>query len=261
MIGKRFVIFVSMIFLPLSAQSATCDIGYHLTDGKCTKCQSGYYCPDENTELECPRNTQDWVAIFTANGYQVESMSQIYYWSWGPNGDAASRITDCHLGIHIETNTGIFYIEPVFKGIEYDTATAKLWHIARDGHYLSGFRWNMWYQGTKTCSNAPAYAHYTGPGTPDEPKSGGATDYNDCPWECDDGYGRHGDVCVPLCGGGVRYIKTGGGLQFNLYPVAYSAPALAVKYNNTVCYGVLEMGTSKNAINVNVAGKIYHVEN
>lgn len=262
MIGMMRIIFVVMICMPLAAHAA-CDIGYYLSDGECVRCTSGYYCPDENTEIKCPEDTNDWRAIFTERGYEVKSAVMTRYYSWASSGNPAYSIEHCHLGMNVETSVGRFYMEPRFNGVGYNSYS-MLWTSAKTGYYLSPYSWTSsanWYGGVKPCTNAPENAHYAGAGTPDEPKSGGATDYNDCPWECDDGYGLHGDVCVPLCGGGIQYIKTGGGLQFNLYSVAYSSPALAVRNGTIICYGVLGQGTSKNAINVNVAGKIYHTEN
>lgn len=155
-----------------------------------------------------------------------------------------------------------FLLENQFNGTNY-WGTRRLWRNAGSGYYLSSYWWSSgedWYHGVKPCTNAPEYAHYTGPGTPDA-KNGSVVDANDCPWECDDGYSLHDDACVPLCGAGVRYIKTGGGLVFNLYPVAYSSPALAVRNSGTVCYGVLTDGTAVDAININIGGQVYHVEN
>lgn len=258
------IILVVSIFMPFAVRATTCNDGEYLTDGKCTKCDTGYYCPTGNTMIKCPTNTQDWQQIYTDQGYEVSFVSNVVYYSWSHDGSPVSQNTNCHLGLSAYTSIGVFYSEPVFNGIDYDINYDKLWFQAAVGYYLAKYYFtsaNTWYRGVKACTNAPAHAHYTGPGTPDEPKSGGATDYNDCPWECNDGYGLHGDGCAPLCKAGMRYIKTGGGLVFNLYSARHSSPTLAVRNNGTVCYGILVPGAGANTININRAGTIYHIEN
>lgn len=139
-----------------------------------------------------------------------------------------------------------------------------MWKYAAPGFYLSDFYWASattdWYHAVKECTNAPVHAHYTGRGTPDEPKSGGAKDYNDCPWECDAGYGRSGDECISLCTSGISHLRTGD-LSFNIYPTPRSTPSLHVLYNGQVCYVSLSPGSATDAINVKYNGQIFHTVN
>lgn len=246
------------------ANGAVCVQGYYNNDDECAPCETGYYCPGDDTRIACPDDTSDWVAEYTARGYTVYTVGRTYIWSWLPNGDRPYSILHCHSGHHINTSAGAFYIEPAYNGTNYISPYDPMWYAAGIGYYLSSYRftsWQTWYTGVKECTNAPANSHYTGPGTPDEPKSGGATDYNDCPWECDDGFGNHDDECVPLCGAGISRLHSGNGHKINLYPRSYSAPTLVLKYNDVMCYGVLQTGAANDAINISVGDAIYHLTN
>lgn len=252
------LIFVIMILMPLAARAATCDAGYYLLDNKCVACGHGYYCNNDERHA-CPINNANFTEINDGSIIRLDAP----YTKGGTT--TAPAITYCIGQIVAQNPSGKYKAECPWNGINYyDSCNgAFLWYEAYPGYYLSDYNFKSsayWYRKVKACTNAPEYAHYTGAGTPDAP-DGSIIDANDCPWECDDGYGLHGNECVPLCGAGIQYIKTGGGLQFNLYPVAYSSPALAIKYNNTICYGVLSAGASQNTININLSGKIYHVEN
>lgn len=253
-------------FIPLAARAA-CGRGYFMVDGECTRCPGAYYCPGDDTIVPCPEDTSDWPAIFTAQGYENISIFDASIGSWQPiTGGAPYSIQHCYTSVYTKTSVGTFLLQTNFAGPgpTYDANRDKLWYQAATGYYLSGYNWTSyetWYYGVKACTNAPDHAHYTGPGTPDEPKTGGATDYNDCPWACDEGYGAHNGACAPLCTSGVSHIKTSNGLQFNLYPIAYSTPRLAVQHNSIICYGILRPGADADSVNINYGGAIYHMEN
>lgn len=247
-------IFLFFLIIPFAAH-AVCDPGYYLSDGNCQKCVSGYYCTND-IKYKCPENQLNQYDIPDAISVTVKGP-----YSWG----SQSTTSNCVGHTFVTTPTGLYLAECHWNGKDYynPCSEAFLWYQATIGYYLSGYistSFHAWYYGVKPCTNAPAHAHYTGAGTPDA-TDGSIIDANDCPWECDYGYGNHGDECVPLCSAGVQHIKTGTGLKFNLYHIAYSSPALHVKYNNTVCYSILSPGTAQNTINIDVSGTVYHVEN
>lgn len=252
--------FLFFLFVPCVAH-AVCDPGYYLDNGECKRCsESGYYCPGNDSMIKCPPDETDWASEYTAQGYTVYNVHKDHFWSNLQNPTGAK--SDCHSGVYITVASGQFYIEPAYGATRYVSNAFQYWYSAAPGYYLSPYydtTWYPWYRGVKPCTNLPENAHYTGPGTPDAP-DGSITDANDCPWECNNGYGRHNEKCVPLCDA-MQYIKTNTGLSFNLYPVPYSAPHLAVRHNNTVCYGVLVPYRAQNTINIHYNGTTYHVEN
>jgi len=252
-------LFLLFLIVPCVAH-AVCAPGYYLDNDECKVCSiSGYYCPGDDSMIRCPTDTTDWIAVYTNKGYTVYNVTEPHLWS---ASNPFGNITDCHTRVYVTVTGGTFHIEPIFDGSPYNTNYQQLWTRANTGYYLSPYRstsWDIWYDGVKPCTNAPANAHYTGPGTPDAP-DGSVRDANDCPWECNDGYGRHNDECVPLCST-ARYIKTETGLSFNLYSAAYSTPRLALQHKGIVCYGILAPGQAQNTINISYNGAIYHMEN
>lgn len=258
-------LFLFILVLMPAAVHAACDVGYYVSDGECVRCTSGYYCPDGISMIECPVDTTDWYSELASDAYKINKILYNTYYSWAPGGGPAYEITHCVSAFRGYTTVGEFYVETGFDTTEYRKTVKLLWYYAKPGYYLSGWRFTTWrkfYYGVKPCTNyMPEHAHYSNAGTPDEPKLGGVTDYNDCPWACNSGYGLHDDACVPLCASGMQHIKTGTGLSFNLYPVAYSTPALVVQKGDVKCFGGLGQGASPDAININHGGKIYHIKN
>lgn len=252
-------VFLFFLFVPCVAH-AVCNPGDYLADGECKRCISGYYCPGDDTMIKCPEDTTDWASEYTQKGYTVSDVRKEIIWSVTYN--PAGKISDCHSGVYITVAGGQFYIEPPHNGTQYRTDAAKLWYSAAPGYYLSSYRsttWYPWYHAVKPCTNLPDNAHYTGYGTPDAP-DGSIIDANDCPWECNDGYGRHNDECLPLCDAGVTHLHFRD-MALPLFPRAYSSPTLAIGINNQVCYGVLVPGRAQNTINISYDSMIYHVEN
>lgn len=254
---------LACIFMP-AATYADCDAGYYLDGDVCKTCRgTPYYCPGDDIRYPCPEDDFDWYTAYTDEGYDVISISKNKtVITWASDNEPTTQIYHCYLNKTVVVSIGTFIAEHPFNGKNY-WATSKLWYAAAAGYYLSDYHWTSyhdWYYGVKPCTNAPEHAHYTGSGTPDEPRTDGAKDFNDCPWECDDGYGNHNGDCVPLCTFAKR-IKTDTGLSFNLYPVAYTSPKLTIQYNNGVCYGILVPGRAKNTINVSYNSEIYHMKN
>lgn len=240
---------------------AACDAGFYLNDnGACVKCSGGYYCPGDDTRRACPTDTTDWHARVSPL-YPVDKLDVRDLMSWHPSDDSRGAVYNvhCFTGVTVHSPFGILYIESPYNGTDYWNGQSKfLWYQANPGYYLAQYlytSYRAWYLYARQCTNAPANAHYTGAGTPAQSDS---SPTNDCPWECDTGYGNHDGTCVPLCGAGIGKIKTGNGRTFNLYPVAYTTPSLRIGYGGQTCYGVLKSGAAAS-INVRYNNQTYHL--
>ncbi len=244
------------------AIGAVCDAGTYLQDDTCVSCGTGFYCPGDDLRYNCPTDTTDWRQVLTDMGYEVLAIEMGGPWSWTYEGtNNVSTVIECHTGVTFSTSIGRGYTEPWFNGTAYVGDLMLLWFHADTGYYLSSYwgeTWAWWYNTLKPCTNLPANAHYTGPGTPDAP-DGSVIDANDCPWACDDGWGRVDNSCVPLCDKGIIYLHAGD-MRVPLFPRTYSSPALAVELDGQVCYGVLRPGRASGAINIDVGGVVYHGE-
>jgi len=259
----QFAFVVVAAFAVGRAAGAVCEAGTYPQDGACAICGSGYYCPGDDIRYPCPADTTNWRRTLTERGYEVVLVGDVAGpWSWSNTGQSnASSVTHCYIGVGFIATIGGGYMEPNFTGTEYNNKGSILWNTAADGYYLSDYWFrssSTWYHTIKPCTNAPANAHYTGPGTPDA-TDGSVIDANDCPWTCDDGFGRVNDSCVPLCDAGVTQLHAGDA-ALPLFPRAYSSPTLAVGYNGRVCYGVLRPGRAAGTINVEFDGAVYHGE-
>ncbi len=241
-----------------TAHAAICAAGYYLNNGSCSNCSPGYepyYCPGDDVRHPCPTTDTDYNQF----GYTFFDGSEAN-WASPQNN---SSIFNCAGSLYFRDSDGnSFLLEVSWNGENYwsDDQTRYLWYDAGWGFYLSGYRnesWKKWYHNVRPCTNAPAHAHYTGPGTPDAP-DGSITDANDCPWECDAGYGRVGDVCQPLCTAGVTQIHAGTNTA-PLFPVKYTTPTLVIRTPGGICYGNLTAGHG-TGIHVTVGGTTYRME-
>ncbi len=61
-----------------------------------------------------------------------------------------------------------------------------------------------------------------------------------------------------LCGAGITTLNASGGLSFPLYSDKSTSPSIHIKYNNTVCYADLEVGSAAGAINIKYNDVTYH---
>ncbi|MBR5153169.1 MAG: hypothetical protein IKW57_00005, partial [Alphaproteobacteria bacterium] len=108
------------------------------------------------------------------------------------------------------------------------------------GYYTSGTT-------CPACTNKPSNSSYTG-----------TASSNSCPWSCNSGYNLTSDnQCGQFCGSGITHIHLSTGLKIPLYATARTAPAINVKWNDTICYGSLVSG-SGTGLNVNYNGTTYH---
>ncbi len=243
------------LFCTAPVIAATCAKGYYLDNGTCQQCNPNnepYYCPGDDIRHLCPRTDTNYEKY----GYTFIKGAEV---SWA-SSPTARNSNACICDIYFRDAYGNeFLLENAFNGTDY-WGDRRLWYKAAPGYYLSSYNWSSghdWYNALKECTNAPAHAHYPGPGTPDEPRAGGATDANDCPWACDDGYGRVGDACQPLCATGITHLHAGT-VSVPLFRDKNTSPALVVRTAGGVCYGNLTPGTG-TGINITVAGTNYHL--
>lgn len=243
-----------------AADAATCGAGYYLENSVCTECKprvEAYYCPGDGQRYACPKTDTDYAAL---TGWTVTTNGEA---AWATNGTNSTSPSDCRSSFYFRDEDGSEILsEFAFNGVNYwgPGMDNVYYYAAGAGQYLSPFKaqsWRVWYYGTKPCTNAPANAHYTGPGTPDAP-DGSVTDANDCPWACDTGFGRVGDECKPLCGAGVTQLRAGDTIV-SLFLTRHTTPALLVGINGVVCYGNLAVGNG-DGINIQYGGTVYHTD-
>ena len=266
---NTIIIFLLILLFPISANAAVCDAGYYLKDGVCAECLDNYYCVGDDTIEKCPDMTytkQELVQLIRDNGFSVESVDRAYVNTlWSAHGVNNTNIEKCLiLVLMAHAIQGDYYISFSYS-LETNNYTKyhnRYWKTANPGYYLSDIvSWNniIWYN-VKPCTNPhPDSSHYSGPGTPDS-ADGTIVDANDCPWECDAGYGRtKNDTCEPLCDAGITKLNTSNGLSYNIYAERHTTPSINLLRNNTVCYINLESGSATNAINIQHGNTVYHV--
>ncbi|MBR1380747.1 MAG: hypothetical protein IJ560_04145, partial [Alphaproteobacteria bacterium] len=176
-----------------------------------------------------------WGSFFTYNGEQYR---------------IRSNINDCHRNVYLYTKN-----YSCLSQIAYNTTSQEYpvrcthYFVAGPGYYLSSYletSSHVWYNGVKPCTNAPVNAHYTGPGTPDSP-DGTTKDANDCPWECDAGYGHTSDDrCLPLCRIGDTAMN-----GINIYAEKHTKYAMAVPRAGGVCWISAKRGQGGKLVPVN----------
>jgi len=255
---QKKVGFCGAVFLWMpAAQSAQCAAGYYLDNGECKECNptgQAFYCPGDDIRHPCPVTDTDYEKLtgwFFLRGHEAE---------WAARKPINSSAKNCWSNFDLKDEYGnITLIECPFNGENY-WCDRRLWYVAGPGFYLADFDFkssHAWYGSVRECTNRPANAHYTGSGTPDAP-DGSVRDANDCPWECDAGYGKTaGGECVPLCNAGITKIHAGGA-HVPLFNERHTAPALVVGYAGRICYADLVTGYATGAININIGGAIYH---
>ncbi len=90
----------------------------------------------------------------------------------------------------------------------------------------------------------------------------GMVNIADVPNCADDTSGEYCLISIEKpCESGISAIKTSTELSFALYAEKYTQPAIAVKYNDTVCWAKLEPGRASSSINIKYNDAIYHVIN
>ncbi len=229
-----------------SAAESTCDITitcnpgfYKNANGTCTACESGYYCPGDNSRKTCPP---------TASG----------------SDNGRDEIGDCYIsctaksisgGTTTVVNAHEYYSGSAYRACTYNVNCNAKYGAAGNktanptctecavGKYSAGGA-----SACVACTNKIANSSYT---------SNAAS--NSCPWVCDSGYNLTSqNVCAQLCRAGITQLKMGNGITVPLYSAKQTDHALGVGYASQVCYGSLAAGNSQNAINVNFGGTTYH---
>ena len=62
-----------------------------------------------------------------------------------------------------------------------------------------------------------------------------------------------------LCGAGIDKIKTSTGVVIPLYSNRVTTPSFCVRYNNTVCYADMVLGSQSGTINIRHNDTVYHL--
>lgn len=253
----KFLVMLIFAVPVFGAHATQCPQGFYLTDGECVRCNQDsiynkHYCPGDDTAHNCP------VADISKATTCIERAQLSYSISSAYREEQCAGAAQCH------ENGGTYYYECRWNGENYSSCGAgnMYWRSADVGYYLAGYKSSSGtinnYNGVKPCTNKPAHSYYTGTGTPDDAVVGGRTDYNDCPWECDTGYGRHGNECAQLCTAGFNTLKTSSGVSVNVYSSRTSTPALNISTARGTCYVTLSAGSANDAINVQYNGNTYH---
>ncbi|MBR1380005.1 MAG: hypothetical protein IJ560_00235, partial [Alphaproteobacteria bacterium] len=167
-----------------------CPAGTYRVNYSCEKCGKESYCPGDNAQYECPQNTltaDQLLARENATSFGSVTIASTFHVT------PQASPTDCYmrlLGLVVPNGT----IGQITYGYNpdneiYDIKTTLVyWSAAGVGYYLvNQYAYNSFYKSVRQCTNAPANAHYTGPGTPD---------VGNCPWECDSGFTLNENTCI-----------------------------------------------------------------
>ena len=240
-----------------NAHAANCPANFYLnSENECTYCGDKSYCPGDDVQYQCPDDK--WVGkyeqffddTFISSGNSVISAWGSFFTYNGEQYRIRSNINDCHRNVYLYTKN-----YSCLSQIAYNTTSQEYpvrcthYFVAGPGYYLSSYletSSHVWYNGVKPCTNAPVNAHYTGPGTPDSP-DGTTKDANDCPWECDAGYGHTSDDrCLPLCRIGDTAMN-----GINIYAEKHTKYAMAVPRAGGVCWISAKRGQGGKLVPVN----------
>lgn len=189
---------------PIGTTQINCLPGYYLDGDECPQCgNESVYCVD-NVRYECPQYVPGSLDSFLPTGHTVINVDVIN----ALGRPIQNTINDCSLeAIRISAPQGNYEIKwSRWKDDSYNASIVtgtKYWYSANPGYYLSvAYSVNgiLFYLNINQCTNGAANSYYTGAGS-----IGG----NDCPWICNDGYYRDGDVCL-VCPDGMECV--GGGI-------------------------------------------------
>ncbi len=172
----------------------SCYDGYYLNNGVCSSCTYRNYC-NNNTKYDCPALSADQIALKPGDTltsfYELETADL-----------PRTKITDCRASTIRGTEAhGTWYTGNCNYNTnigKYDCTGSRFFESANDGYYLAKPAGNNIYYKLLQCTNGAENSYYTGPGAPDG---------NNCPWVCNDGYYRVGDICEvcpvgQICAGG-----------------------------------------------------------
>ncbi len=164
-----------------------CDAGYYLDDdGGCAPCYETHFCPGDNTRVSCT------AAIIDEPAYPIPT---IYA---EPNPKKYTRPEQCRCmwddNLSDERRVRYYIIGYCYRGAA-KSLNYVYYYNCRTGYYAIGSHGvgSRYYQDCAPCTNGPENSYYTSYSTPSVQ---GAVESN-CPWECNDGWVRDGDACVP----------------------------------------------------------------
>ncbi|MBR1380022.1 MAG: hypothetical protein IJ560_00320 [Alphaproteobacteria bacterium] len=233
-----------------TARAANCDAGYYLNAaGECVKCftyvTDDVYCPGDDLRHDCPKaDFATTTKYLDEKGYVLSKIGT--HWN---NANSSVALTDCFVNLDLFDKNGNAVYTQARYSISAQMFIPMVYYYtgAVSGFYLSGVIFTdpagryRYYSRALQCTNAPANAHYTGPGTPDigdcpwecdeMPTNAHATN-GECEWECDDGFGHTSDDrCLPLCRIGATAMN-----GINIYAEKHTKYAMAVPRGGATCW-------------------------
>lgn len=175
---------------PAASTQISCIPGYWLNGTVCSVCTGANYC-NNNTKYPCPAFDPASLDAVLPPGHKfISGDNKLTTWS---ANDLITQATHCRMQNHMmfETPDGVYAkISPFWNGERYWNEGVYWVRTETPGRYLSNavnMSSERYYRQNNACTNAPENTIYTGAGSPDG---------NDCPWRCNDGYFRDGNVCT-----------------------------------------------------------------
>ncbi|MDE6250593.1 MAG: hypothetical protein K2M34_03095 [Alphaproteobacteria bacterium] len=174
---------------PAGSTQINCFDGYWLNGNMCSVCTGANYC-NNNTMFRCPEFDAGVLESVLPSEDRLINADNLRVTTYSVSG-LITNAANCRIGGALfETPDGVYTKDLPWQGDRYwssdiywvqtDTVGRYLANAVHLGEYMR-FKYN------KACTNAPENAIYIGAGSPDG---------NDCPWRCNDGYFRDGDVCT-----------------------------------------------------------------
>lgn len=239
-------------YWPNTCTATTCAVGSYLSaDGKCTACENGYYCLGDNTHIACS-NT-----LPTGSSQPSQVYTLLDGFSYARSYGRSSSDCYCRWDFFSEDETyhNSFIVNVCFMGPATQSRVEE--NDCNTGYYATGY-YSGNYTKCKPCNNAPENAAYIGYGSASHTE----LTVTNCPWVCNDGYGRTADdTCAQLCTAGFTTLRTSIDIVVPVFHDKHTSPAIHIKHSDTICYADLVPGTTTNAIHVNYNGQTYHTVN
>ncbi len=241
------------VYWPYTCTDGVCAAGAYLSGAECLVCPDKYYCPGDNTQIDC-RTT-----IRAQDPVPDAIYSLIDGWHYGHSHAYQPGNCYCEWNLRCDDGSCKTYIayRPCIDGPGDDMRLTP--EKCSDGYYATNYIIGAGaYERCVPCTGLPENATFTSYGTPD----GNYENGDNCPWRCNDGWGRAADgTCGALCSAGVTYLRTSTGVSVPLFSVRNTSPSINIEVDNNRCYIDLVPGGATNAINVRFNGQTYHTVN